>query len=332
MQYRILITLFTLFISIPKGRAQIETIHSLIHENDARKLEQYLEENESNNIDILDEWGRTPLFLAVSLGHMECAAILVEYGVDLKHLLGTGNTYLHLLAEQNADETLFNLFLSNNESRDLINTLNNKNQTPLTSAILFENNQVVIRKLLNSGADPRRGRIYGKNLFLYVIEREMTELLRDFIEAAHRTDGPNDDTDNFDDFLNAIDQNGDSPLSTGVTSKNLLSVAILLDAGARVDSGVHGRDEFADTRPYSNFFYAIQLDGLSMAALLLEHKGFPKVNVNEYRVHESLGVITSLDWAIAHSNIPLTVYLRANGGQTAEELGLKTEASGEERE
>lgn len=54
-------------------------LHSAVWENDYRKLEQLLTSTQ-NDIEAVDPRGRTPLHLAVSLGHLESVRILLRHG------------------------------------------------------------------------------------------------------------------------------------------------------------------------------------------------------------------------------------------------------------
>ncbi|XP_051751738.1 ankyrin repeat domain-containing protein 13A [Ctenopharyngodon idella] len=55
-------------------------LHVLVWENDYRKLERELQ---TSNIEEVDPRGRTPLHLAVSLGHLESVRVLLRHGADV---------------------------------------------------------------------------------------------------------------------------------------------------------------------------------------------------------------------------------------------------------
>ncbi|CAI5650387.1 unnamed protein product [Oreochromis niloticus] len=57
-------------------------LHSAVWENDYRKLEQLLTSTQ-NDIEAVDPRGRTPLHLAVSLGHLESVRILLRHGAQV---------------------------------------------------------------------------------------------------------------------------------------------------------------------------------------------------------------------------------------------------------
>ncbi|XP_020324417.1 ankyrin repeat domain-containing protein 13A-like isoform X1 [Oncorhynchus kisutch] len=55
-------------------------LHSLVWENDYRNLEN---ESTKNDIEAVDPRGRTPLHLAVSLGHLESVRVLLRHGAEV---------------------------------------------------------------------------------------------------------------------------------------------------------------------------------------------------------------------------------------------------------
>ncbi|XP_041718340.1 ankyrin repeat domain-containing protein 13A [Coregonus clupeaformis] len=55
-------------------------LHSLVWENDYRKLEN---DSTKNDVEAVDPRGRTPLHLAVSLGHLESVRVLLRHGAEV---------------------------------------------------------------------------------------------------------------------------------------------------------------------------------------------------------------------------------------------------------
>ncbi|XP_016321360.1 ankyrin repeat domain-containing protein 13A [Sinocyclocheilus anshuiensis] len=66
-------------------------LHTLVWENDYRKLEK---EIQTSNIEEVDPRGRTPLHLAVSLGHLESVRVLLRHGADVSKENGKNWTVL----------------------------------------------------------------------------------------------------------------------------------------------------------------------------------------------------------------------------------------------
>ncbi|XP_060754076.1 ankyrin repeat domain-containing protein 13B isoform X2 [Neoarius graeffei] len=58
-------------------------LHYLVWQNKPRQLEKELSAGEQVDVEVLDPRGRTPLHLAVTLGHLECARVLLHYGADV---------------------------------------------------------------------------------------------------------------------------------------------------------------------------------------------------------------------------------------------------------
>uniref|UniRef100_A0A8C3A7K4 Uncharacterized protein n=1 Tax=Cyclopterus lumpus TaxID=8103 RepID=A0A8C3A7K4_CYCLU len=58
-------------------------VHYLVWHNKHRQLEKELAANEQTDLESLDPRGRTPLHLAVTLGHLDCARVLLQRGADV---------------------------------------------------------------------------------------------------------------------------------------------------------------------------------------------------------------------------------------------------------
>ncbi|KAK5904493.1 hypothetical protein CesoFtcFv8_006049 [Champsocephalus esox] len=69
-------------------------IHYLVWHNKHRQLEKELAANEQTDLELLDPRGRTPLHLAVTLGHLDCARILLQHGADVSKENRNGWTVL----------------------------------------------------------------------------------------------------------------------------------------------------------------------------------------------------------------------------------------------
>lgn len=57
-------------------------LHSAVWENDYRRLEEQITLPQ-NDIEAVDPRGRTPLHLAVSLGHLESVRVLLRHGAEV---------------------------------------------------------------------------------------------------------------------------------------------------------------------------------------------------------------------------------------------------------
>uniref|UniRef100_A0A7N6FFL1 Ankyrin repeat domain-containing protein n=1 Tax=Anabas testudineus TaxID=64144 RepID=A0A7N6FFL1_ANATE len=69
-------------------------VHYLVWHNKHRQLEKELATNEQTDLETLDPRGRTPLHLAVTLGHLDSARVLLQYGADVSKENRNGWTVL----------------------------------------------------------------------------------------------------------------------------------------------------------------------------------------------------------------------------------------------
>ncbi|XP_047248613.1 ankyrin repeat domain-containing protein 13B isoform X2 [Girardinichthys multiradiatus] len=69
-------------------------VHYLVWHNKHRQLEKELATSEQTDLEPLDPRGRTPLHLAVTLGHLECARVLLQHGADVSKENRNGWTVL----------------------------------------------------------------------------------------------------------------------------------------------------------------------------------------------------------------------------------------------
>ncbi|KAM4627935.1 ankyrin repeat domain-containing protein 13B [Polymixia lowei] len=69
-------------------------IHYLVWHNKHRQLEKELAANEQADLEATDPRGRTPLHLAVTLGYLDCARVLLQHGADVSKENRNGWTVL----------------------------------------------------------------------------------------------------------------------------------------------------------------------------------------------------------------------------------------------
>jgi len=104
---------------------------------------------ESQPIDVTDEYGRTPVMLAIEAGHLAVARELVGRGASLIKTDRSGETPL-LLAARSGDKELLSLLLDRGAPVD---AANHSGTTPLMVAALAGSRELCDR-LLAAGADP----------------------------------------------------------------------------------------------------------------------------------------------------------------------------------
>ncbi|XP_068174047.1 ankyrin repeat domain-containing protein 13B [Antennarius striatus] len=69
-------------------------LHHLVWNNRYRQLEKELATHEQTDLEALDPRGRTPLHLAVTLGHLDCVRVLLQGGADVSKENRSGWTVL----------------------------------------------------------------------------------------------------------------------------------------------------------------------------------------------------------------------------------------------
>ena len=71
-------------------------IHWLVWHNSVKQLERILTTKDCPPFEAKDPRGRTPLMLAVTLGHLDCARILLKHNanVNIEDVLGFNGKYL----------------------------------------------------------------------------------------------------------------------------------------------------------------------------------------------------------------------------------------------
>ncbi|AET72878.1 hypothetical protein PGAG_00424 [Phaeocystis globosa virus 12T] len=104
------------------------------------------------NIDAIDNYGETPLFLAVKANNIEMVKLLIEKGAETNIENKTQNSIMHYAAEIPGDNVEVLKYLIRNSSDTAVNSINDKEQTPLhLSAELGNTNAAKL--LVENGAD-----------------------------------------------------------------------------------------------------------------------------------------------------------------------------------
>ncbi|XP_027719101.1 ankyrin repeat domain-containing protein 13A [Vombatus ursinus] len=97
------------------GPSSLFPLHALVWNNDYRQLEKELN---SQNVEALDPRGRTLLHLAVSLGHLESARVLLRHKADVTKENRQGWTVLHEAVSTGDPEMVYTIL----QHRDYHNT------------------------------------------------------------------------------------------------------------------------------------------------------------------------------------------------------------------
>ncbi|KXZ49670.1 hypothetical protein GPECTOR_20g527 [Gonium pectorale] len=101
--------------------------------NDTSYVKKMAERTIEFNINQRDQLQRTALHWAAELGHIECAELLIDYGVDVKAVECNGRTAVHLAARSGNKEMLECLMelVTEEERTEMINQTDNFGLTPL---------------------------------------------------------------------------------------------------------------------------------------------------------------------------------------------------------
>lgn len=113
---------------------------------DTAKVKGFIENGA--NLDMIDDYGYSPLMIAVSYGHLECARMLLEAGADPNLANSVGDTPLYYAA-QNGYTKIADMLIRFGAD---INAFRSFQQSPLGAAVA--NGQFsAVKLLIESGAD-----------------------------------------------------------------------------------------------------------------------------------------------------------------------------------
>ena len=182
-----------------------------------------LEFGMQEEINALDEKGRTPLFYALNC--YESALLLIEAGANVHTQDDAGATLLHAAARMWYGSAVMRLLLRQGMQEEL-KALDERECTPLHIAI-SEGNLDAVRLLVEAGADIHLND--GYTMLHWAAQIRNDEILRYLLRQGMREE------------LNALDEEGYSPLF--YASNDIRKVRLLIEAGA----DIHLRDEDGNT-------------------------------------------------------------------------------------
>lgn len=163
-----------------------------------------------------DDWGETPLFIAIREGSVRCVLLLIRNGASLNVACKDGTTPLYLAVKKSCGEIVQELLRAGavaNPAPLWDGTM------PLHIAVL-NGNKKITKALISSGADPDVADEVGTTP-LYIAARDgHNKCLKVLLNAGASTD--------ITRFLD-----GATPLSVAAQNRNLRSVRKLLNAGAQ---------------------------------------------------------------------------------------------------
>ncbi|CAB0038883.1 unnamed protein product [Trichogramma brassicae] len=178
-------------------------------------------------INAQNDKGNTPLHLAVKSGASNMVEVLLRHGADSNATNKKGMTPLHLICKKYSDPTMLNLFLRVNEELGrpvLIDALDNNGETPLIWAVdrgNIHSAEVLLRRGADSNATNKKGM---SPLHLICKKYSDPTLLNLFLRVNDELGRPV--------LIDALDNNGETPLVWAVGRGNMHSAEVLLRRGA----------------------------------------------------------------------------------------------------
>jgi ankyrin repeat protein len=216
-------------------------IHWAIYRDDMDALNRVLA-NGTENLEGIDEEGRTPLHLAVELRNRTAIQRLLQAGADLggTELLHGGQWNQMHWAVYHGDMGAVNRILANGV-RDLEGTDEN-GRTPLRLAVDLQN-IAITQRLLQAGADVNTQDRRGKTPLMSATANGNLKIMEVLIRAGADV---NLDLYAFYSYRSAPGDNhshhlvtDSHPLGIAIIDINLLAVKMLLEAGALVNGPIN---------------------------------------------------------------------------------------------
>ncbi|MEG5038185.1 MULTISPECIES: ankyrin repeat domain-containing protein [unclassified Microcoleus] len=191
-----------------------------------------------------NENGQTPLYRAIAIGHNEIAALLINNGTDVNNIDGSGTTPLHKAAHYGTVKILKLLIAKGAE----INIQDNQRKTPLDIAVdlkLQDTVALLIRKNPDVNSEDKEGR----TLLHIAVDFKLEDVAKQLIAKGA--------------FVNAKNNLLQTPLHLAVAQGSQDIAELLIANGARVNV----RNENGQTPLYQ----AIAIGHNDIAALLIKN-------------------------------------------------------------
>lgn len=195
-------------------------LHDAVQNEDVKLVESLIEQQV--NVNTMDFYGATALYLAVWRNNLEIAKILVGYGADVNKSRGE-RIPLHLAVMKGEKD--FVKFLI--EKGADVNAIDNRGMTPLQIAVknCRPSDEIIIKILLGKGANISSLGIRGRTPLLHLIyysEIRFEWLLDLLIQSGAD--------------INAKDIYGSTSLHKAVKEQDWAIINLLLEAGADINA------------------------------------------------------------------------------------------------
>ncbi|KAK9874491.1 hypothetical protein WA026_002841 [Henosepilachna vigintioctopunctata] len=195
--------------------------HSFFNSHSKRMSVMKILRNSTAGINLRDKNGWTVLHCVANLGNISYTRKLLRMGADVNAISSNGFTPLHLACMSRHEECM-DIILNYGPS---MNIQHSKYCTPLHLYFLSGmQNERLLKKMLSKGADPNIQDKNGNTALHLLANRNSTEKIKEFTRLLIE----------YDADLNAINEEGETPVHTAVNANCGLMVDVLLKEGADV--------------------------------------------------------------------------------------------------
>ncbi len=198
-----------------KGNSEESLIKELLKEPiDVSKVQKLI--NSGQNINEIDEKGRTILFELVAKKKINAIKILLKNGIDINFEDSMGKTVLNE-AISKSDSIMVRFLLDNGAS---INHKNSENRT-IIQDVALEGDFKMFKVLMAFDPDLNLTDSYGKTVLFDAVEGENEQILSEIVSRV--------------DDINILDENNRTVLFSAVLKKNPKLAEIIINAGINVN-------------------------------------------------------------------------------------------------
>ena len=236
---------------------------SLLHTATSKGSLEYLSDKIiSQNINVTDENGQTPLHIAAAKGHIKSMEKLIETrGVDINIADKSGCTPLHLAVEYGSIEAV-KLLLG--VEGIMVNKKNNDHSTPLHLAVRYAEEKIVPELLNADGIDVNAQNSLDQTPLHLAVRYPDKKVNEKFVRVLLNADGID---------VNAEDCDGCTALHEAVEHADANIVQALLDAGIDVNQRTF-RPGYYRRKRYTALHLAVTAwrPDIDIVSVLLKHK------------------------------------------------------------
>ncbi|KAJ5108028.1 Mg2+ transporter protein CorA-like/Zinc transport protein ZntB [Penicillium angulare] len=299
-----------------KGAGSLDIVESLL-QNDVLERElvaKGLQEKGTSVLELPNASRSTPILIAADGGNSDAFHYLLSKGADIAALSSYGHTILHLAAREGKLDVVETIL---RKRSDFLDVRNEFEETPLFLAA-DNGNYDVFRCLLEANADMTAIDIFENNILHTAAGGGNLDIVRVILEQKSE-------------FLELLNDDGNTPLLVAVNSNELEVADFLLSQGAHIDlKGENGEKLFRAAAGYGHLGIVQKLlnDRHELLELPSENDETPLLIAAKQRRLEVVKLLcrhradvntqdawgeTPLSRAIQFGAIPVVKYLLSNG-------------------